>query len=65
MVVYITRPAHRLLARFWLKFDIHPSLIDSIAGIYILCFTQIAATLSKCFISHGIMTKLSDTKYMN
>ena len=43
MVVCITRPVHRLLARFWLKFDIHPSLIDSIAGIYILCFTQLAA----------------------
>ena len=47
MVVCITRPVHRLLARFWLKFDIHPSLIDSIAGIYILCFTQLAATSFK------------------
>ena len=43
MVVCITRPVHRLLARFWRKFDIHPDLIDSIAGIYILCFTQLAA----------------------
>ena len=47
MVVFITQPVHRLLARFWLKFDIHPSLIDSIAGIYILCFTQLAATSVK------------------
>ena len=47
IVVFITRPPHRLLARFWLKFDIHPSLIDSIAGIYILCFTQLAATSVK------------------
>ena len=47
MVVCITRPVHRLLARFWLKFDIHPSLIDSIAGIYILSFTQLAATSFK------------------
>ena len=47
IVVCITQPVHRLLARFWLKFDIHPSLIDSIAGIYILCFTQIAATSVK------------------
>ena len=42
MVVCITRPVHRLLARFWLKFHIHPSLIDSIAGIYILCFAQLS-----------------------
>ena len=42
MVVCITRPVHRLLARFWLKFDIHPSLIDSIAGIYTLCFAQLS-----------------------
>ena len=47
IVVCITQPVHRLLARFWLKFDIHPSLIDSIAGIYILCFTQLAATSVK------------------
>ena len=47
MVVCITRPVHRLLARFWLKFDIHPSLIDSVAGIYILCFTQLAVTSLK------------------
>ena len=49
MVVCITQPVHRLLARFWLKFDIHPSLIDSIAGIYILCFTQLTATSLKIF----------------
>ena len=42
MVVCITRPVHHLLARFWLKFDIHPSLIDSIAGIYTLCFAQLS-----------------------
>ena len=47
MVVCITQPVHRLLARFWLKFDIHPSLIDSVAGIYILCFTQLAVTSLK------------------
>ena len=39
-VVYITRPIHRLLARFWRIFDIEPSFIYSIASIYVLCFTQ-------------------------
>ena len=39
-VVYITRPIHRLLARFWRMFDIEPSLIHSIASVYVLCFTQ-------------------------
>ena len=57
MVVCITRPVHRLLARFWLKFDIHPSLIDSIAGIYILCFTQLAATSFKLLHSSHNGTK--------
>ena len=39
-VVYITRPIHRLLARFWRMFDIETSLIHSIASVYVLCFTQ-------------------------
>ena len=39
-VVFITRPIHRLLARFWRMFDIEPSLIHSIASVYVLCFTQ-------------------------
>ena len=39
-VVYITRPIHHLLARFWRMFDIEPSLIHSIASVYVLCFTQ-------------------------
>ena len=43
-VVTITRPLHRLLARFWRMTNIEPSLIHSIASIYLLCFTQIAAT---------------------
>ena len=43
-VVIITRPLHRLLARFWRMIDIEPSLIHSIASIYLLCFTQFAAT---------------------
>ena len=47
VVVCITRPFHRLLARFWQAFNIHPSLIHSIAGVYILTFTQFAATSLK------------------
>ena len=43
-VVTITRPLHRLLARFWRKTNIEPSFIHSIASIYLLCFTQFAAT---------------------
>ena len=43
-VVTITRPLHCLLARFWHMTNIEPSLIHSIASIYLLCFTQFAAT---------------------
>ena len=43
-VVTITRPLHRLLARFWHMTNIEPYLIHSIASIYLLCFTQFAAT---------------------
>ena len=43
-VVTITRPLHRLLARFWRMTNIEPCLIHSIASIYLLCFTQFAAT---------------------
>ena len=43
-VVTITRPLHRLLARFWRMTNIEPCLIHSIASIYLLCFTQLAAT---------------------
>ena len=46
-VVYITRPIHRLLARFWRIFDIEPSFTDSIASIYVLCFTQFTVTSVK------------------
>ena len=46
-VVYITRPIHHLLARFWHMFDIEPSLIHSIASVYVLCFMQFTATSLK------------------
>ena len=44
VIVFITRPIHRLLARFWHMANIEPSLPHSIASIYLLCFMQLAAT---------------------
>ena len=46
-VVFITRPFHRCVARFWSMTGIEPSFTHSIASIYILCFTQLTATSSK------------------
>ena len=46
-VVCITRPFHRCMARFWSMTGIEPSLIHSVASIYILCFTQLVATSFK------------------
>ena len=46
-VVCITRPFHRCMARFWSMNGIEPSLIHSIASIYILCYAQLVATSFK------------------
>ena len=46
-VVCVVRPVHRLLARFWRSFNIQPSLTHTIASVYTLCFTQLAATSLK------------------
>ena len=46
-VVYTGRPVHCILARFWQTFDIQPSLSHTIASVYVLCFTQLAATSLK------------------
>ena len=43
-VLCITRPIHKVLARFWHFFDIQPSLTKSLASVYILCFTRFAVT---------------------
>ena len=40
LVVYTTRPVHRLLARFWQKFKIQPSLIDTYAGLLLLAYMR-------------------------
>ena len=50
VIVLITRPIHRLLARFWRMTNIEPSLPHSIASIYLLCFMQLAATSFKLFL---------------
>ena len=47
VIVLITRPIHRLLARFWRMTNIEPSLPHSVASIYLLCFMQLAATSFK------------------
>ena len=44
VIVLITRPIHRLLARFWHMTNVEPSLLHSIASIYLLCFMPLAAT---------------------
>ena len=46
-VVKVTRPVHQRLARLWQMFRIEPSLTDSIAIIYIVCFSQLANTSFK------------------
>ena len=46
-VVFITKPFHRCMARFWSMTGIEPSLTNSIASIYILSFTQLTATSFK------------------
>ena len=50
-VVFITRPFHHCMARFWSMTGIEPSFTHSIASIYILCFTQLAGISFKllCF----------------
>ena len=62
-VVTITQPLHRLLARFWRMTNIEPSLTHSISSIYVLCFTQFAATSLKLlhFTKWYSLTNVSET----
>ncbi len=46
-VVIVIRPFHKCLARLWSCLKISPSLIESIASVYILCFSPVAATSFK------------------
>ena len=47
LVGYTTRPIHRLLARFWQKFRIQPSLIDAYAGFLLLAYMRFLAVSVK------------------
>ena len=60
-VVFITRPFHRCMARFWSMTGIEPSFTHSIASIYILCFTQLAATSFKILSLYP--RNISDLKF--
>ena len=63
-VVFITRPFHRCMARFWSMTGIEPSFTHSIASIYILCFTQLAATSFKILSFDANSTLIfNDTKF--
>ena len=64
-VVFITRPFHRCMARFWSIIDIEPSFTHSIASIYILCFTQLTATSFKILSYNQTATSTSnDIKFL-
>ena len=47
LVVYTTRPVHQLLARFWQRFEVQPSLIDTYAGLILLSYMRFLATSVK------------------
>ena len=61
-VVFITRPFHCCMARFWSMTGIEPSFTDSIASIYILCFTQWTTTSFKILSFTPIIPDF-DTKF--
>ena len=42
-VLFIVRPVHHILAPLWRRFDINSSLTTTLASVYTLCFTQLAA----------------------
>ena len=50
LVVYTTRPVHRLLARFWQKFKVRPSLIDTYAGLLLLAYMRFLAVSVKLLL---------------
>ena len=40
-IVFFVRPLHRVLARAWRMFDIHPSMTHTISSVYTLCFAKL------------------------
>ena len=67
LVVYTTRPVHQLLARFWQKFKIQPSLIDTYAGLMLLSYMRFLATSVKLLKFTFIMksTSMNDYEFYN
>ena len=49
VVYHTTKGAHKILARFWQRFDIQPSLIDTYAGLLVLSFMRFLAVSVKTF----------------
>ena len=64
-VVWITRPVYQLLARFWQKFKIQPSLIDTYSGLFLLSFMCFVATSVKLLISYFMVIDLNSTVNTN
>ena len=62
LVVYTTRPVHQLLARFWQKFKIQPSLIDTYAGLMLLSYMCFLATSVK-LLKFTIVVNGNDNYY--
>ena len=56
-IVYTTRPVHQLLARFWQKFRIQPTLIDTYAGLMLLAYMRILTVSTKIFITFGLQVQ--------
>ena len=61
--MWITRPVHQLLARFWQRFKIQPSLIDTYAGLLLISFMCFLATSVK--LSYFIIIDLKSTLNTN
>uniref|UniRef100_A0A1X7US29 Uncharacterized protein n=1 Tax=Amphimedon queenslandica TaxID=400682 RepID=A0A1X7US29_AMPQE len=63
-VVFVTRPFHRSMARFWSMTGIEPSFTHSIASIYILCFTQLTATSFKILsLTPSVKNGINHTRF--
>ena len=63
LVVYTTRPVHQLLARFWQRFNIQPSLIDTYAGLMLLSYMCFLATSVKLLKFTFVMNETPDHEY--
>ena len=62
LVVYTTRPVHRLLARFWQRFKIQPSLIDTYAGLLLLAYMRFLAVSVKLLMFITLDSKFASSQ---